>query len=167
MSAPAAEVACRPSVATCRSSLELAVEPAAVRTARHWTTTLLTQALPPIGPDTIDSAVLLVSELVTNAIRAVGESRYPQNAFPKGTRPIRALDRPRVWLVIAANPGLIRIEVHDSASVPVPPAARPCGEAAAEEESGRGLEVITALASDWGWHPDPCGKVVWCQLVTD
>jgi hypothetical protein len=154
MSAPAAEVACRPSVATCRSSLELAVEPAAVRTARHWTTTLLTQALPPIGPDTIDSAVLLVSELVTNA-------------FPKGTRPIRALDRPRVWLVIAANPGLIRIEVHDSASVPVPPAARPCGEAAAEEESGRGLEVITALASDWGWHPDPCGKVVWCQLVTD
>jgi anti-sigma regulatory factor (Ser/Thr protein kinase) len=127
-----------------------------VRGARHWATSLLTRA--DFGPDLIDPAlidtglidtvVLLVSELVTNAIHAVGET-------PAGRKP-------RVWLVIERSQALIRIEVHDTACVPVPPEASPRDD---EEESGRGLEVIAALASYWGWNPSPFGKVVWCELT--
>jgi hypothetical protein len=162
-SSPAAGLAWA-SVATRRSSLELAVAPAAVRTARHWTASLLAEANPPVDQDIVDSAVLLVSEMVTNAIRAVSETSDIQNGFPTGMLPIRALDRPRVWLSIIGAADLVRIEVHDSACVPVPLTAPSC-HADPEDESGRGLEVIAILATDWGWRPDPLGKVVWCELA--
>jgi histidine kinase-like protein len=171
-------VACRAPVATRRSSLELGVVPAAVRIARHWTENLLAQSNPPHHPDFIDIVVLLVSELVTNAIQAAAQStsqflpapldrssaavpmqpgRVPAQPAP---RRIPA-GKPRVWLAIAGSPGQVRIEVHDSACVPVPVQCR----RGADDESGRGLEVIAALASEWGWHPDPHGKVVWCDLT--
>jgi anti-sigma regulatory factor (Ser/Thr protein kinase) len=130
-----------------RSSLELAVVPSAVRTARHWTADLLAQADPPHPAELIDGVVLLVSELVTNAIEAVQALA--------GDPP-----EPRVWLAIVSQPDLVRIEVHDTASLPIP--AR--GDHDADEESGRGLAVISALATDWGWTPDPFGKLVWCEL---
>jgi hypothetical protein len=165
MSSPATGVACRASVATRRSSLELDVAPTAVRSARHWTASLLAQANPPVDQDIVDSAVLLVSEMVTNAIRAVSEISDMQNSFPSGMLPIRALDKPRVWLSIIGASDLVRIEVHDSACVPVPVTAR-SDHADPEDESGRGLDVIAALATEWGWRPDPLGKVVWCELAT-
>ena len=165
MSSPATGVACRASVATRRSSLELDVAPTAVRSARHWTASLLAQANPPVDQDIVDSVVLLVSEMVTNAIRAVSEASDIQNGFPSGTLPIRALDKPRVWLSIIGASDLVRIEVHDSACVPVPVTAR-SDHADPEDESGRGLDVIAALATEWGWRPDPLGKVVWCELAT-
>src|SRR5690348_2887499 len=59
-----------------RSRLELAIAPSAVRIARHWTADQLARAVrayrhEPLDPDLVDSAVLVVSELVTNAIRVV------------------------------------------------------------------------------------------------
>jgi hypothetical protein len=33
------------------------------------------------------------------------------------------------------------------------------------DEDGRGLTVVAALASRWGWRPEPFGKVVWCELA--
>src|SRR6266702_2831581 len=59
-----------------RSRLELAVVPAAVRIARHWTAGQLAGTGPGPGradADLVDSAVLAVSELVTNAIAAAGQ----------------------------------------------------------------------------------------------
>jgi Histidine kinase-like ATPase domain len=160
---------------TRRSSLELAVAPSAVRTARHWTAALLTQANAAVDQEIIDSVVLLVSEMVTNAIRAVCDPVFRQStaaAMPS----IRQLSKPRVWLAIARSPEMVRIEVHDSA-MPIsaadarepaghrdPVAGRRGAEPDSEEESGRGLDVIAALAVDWGWHPDQFGKVVWCEL---
>jgi hypothetical protein len=170
-------VACRAPVPTRRSSLELGVVPAAVRTARHWTANLLAESHPPHDPDFIDSVVLLVSELVTNAIAAAQSTSQFLPAPPDrstaavpmqpGTVPAQPAPRripagkPRVWLAIAGSPEQVRIEVHDSACVPVPAQCR----RGADDESGRGLEVIAALASGWGWHPDPHGKVVWCELT--
>ncbi|HEX9063585.1 MAG TPA: ATP-binding protein [Streptosporangiaceae bacterium] len=213
-----------------RSRLELAVVPSAVRIARHWTADRLT-APPPAGKpadaDLIDSAVLVVSELVTNAIQAVtqrapaagqvaspvmlagrilsfadlplpsrpggpggpGEpgglggpggpaipaARPPAPvtpdpaAAPRLTLPSAAAlvpapaaaEPPRVWLVIARFPGLIRIEVHDSSRVPLPPVS-PSED---DDECGRGLTVVAALAQTWGWQPERAGKVVWCELT--
>jgi hypothetical protein len=167
-----AGVACRARAATRRSSLELAVNPATVRIARHWSAKLLAE--PELSRDQglIDTAVLLVSELVTNAIEAVrqlpacslsagplpaGQSRPPA-PFIAPTSPIA---RPRVWLAIAGSADMVRLEVHDSACALVPAMCHRDDD----EESGRGLEVVAALASSWGWAPEPLGKVVWCELL--
>ncbi len=61
-----------------RSRLKLAIAPSAVSIARRWTAEQLARAGPapgfsPLDPDLVHSAVLVVSELVTNAIRAVSE----------------------------------------------------------------------------------------------
>ncbi len=147
-----AAVAFRTRAPTRRSSLELAVRPSAVRTARHWTASVLADASPPRDQDLIDSIVLLVSELVTNAIEAAGA---PGASAPAPAR------TPRVWLAISGSPDLVRIEVHDSTHAPVPPTC----DRDEDEESGRGLQVISALATDWGWQPELYGKVVWCELA--
>jgi len=140
-------VAARAPAVKDRSCLELGLVPSAVRGARHWAANLLTQAN--FDQEIVDAIVLLVSELVTNAIHAVTDP-------PDQQRPHQ------VWLAIERSPALVRVEVHDTACVPVPPEAPRRDD---EEESGRGLEVIAAIASFWGWSPDSLGKVVWCELA--
>jgi anti-sigma regulatory factor (Ser/Thr protein kinase) len=157
MSQGSVGVAYRAPVTTHRSSLELAVALSAVARARHWTANVLSpagsaKAAIPREQELIDNIVLLVSELVTNAIQAAGST---------GSGGSRA----RVWLAIERSAERVRIEVHDSASVPIPRQSRTGCPADDDEESGRGLAVIAALASDWGWHPDAVGKVVWCELA--
>ena len=136
---------------TCRDQLELAVAPAAVRVARHWLAGRLACASPPVGPDLIDTAVMVVSELVTNAVRAVGRDAGRPPTGPGG----------RVAVAMAAGTQLVRVEVHDSARAPLPPARR----GADTDETGRGLTVVEALSICWGWEPGPLGKVVWCELA--
>jgi hypothetical protein len=148
-------VALRVRTATRRSSLELDVALSSVRAARHWAADLLAQAYPPHDSDLADAVILLVSELVTNAIRAV--SRLA--AVPDGQPALGV--QPRVWLAITSSPDLVRIEVHDTACVAIPPSHHPHHF----EESGRGLEVISVLASRWGWNAEALGKVVWCELT--
>ena len=162
-----AAVAWRPRAATRRSSLELAVNPATVRIARHWAAKLLAESELSRDEDIIDTVVLLVSELVTNAIDAMRElPACPRSASPipvpsAYTAPTSPVAKPRVWLAIAGSAEVVRIEVHDSTRVPVPANCHRDDD----EESGRGLEVVSALASDWGWAPEPLGKVVWCELL--
>jgi hypothetical protein len=67
-----------------------------------------------------------------------------------------------VWLVIAHFSAFVRIEVHDSSRASLAPASH----RDAEGETGRGLMVVAALASDWGWEPESSGKVVWCELAS-
>jgi hypothetical protein len=57
------------------SGIEFAAAPDAVRYARHWTARLLAQSEP---GDLVDAAVLLVSELVTNASAPRGALLYPR-----------------------------------------------------------------------------------------
>jgi anti-sigma regulatory factor (Ser/Thr protein kinase) len=89
-----------------------------------------------------EDAELLVSELVTNAVRASG---------PEGALCLRLLaDRERLV-----------IEVWDqSAGLP---SARPVDE---ESTGGRGLTVVEAIASRWGCERFSADlKVVWCELM--
>lgn len=86
-----------------------------------------------------DDAEILVSELVTNAIRASDEA---------------------VTLRLRTDWQVLLIEVEDVApgipqAAPHPPDA----------ESGHGLEIVTALSERWGfYHPRGGGKVVWAAL---
>lgn len=95
-----------------------------------------------IAGDVADSAVLLVSELVTNAILH-GE--------------------PPVELRVAVPGGHLHVEVHDSDtdSVLHLPAM---GEPSRERLGGRGLGLVAALSSRWGLHSDDSGKCVWFEI---
>lgn len=164
-----------------RSCLEIAIAPAAVRLARQWTADQLAGTDPPPSIDAIDSAVLMVSELVTNAIQAVHRAvtttvrpafvagipnaphlqAAPQPAAFRPPGPMAPA--PRVWMTLTRIEELVRIEVHDSSCAPLP-GQLPGNDD--EAEGGRGLMVVAALAASWGWRPDALGKVVWCDLLS-
>lgn len=84
------------------------------------------------------TAELLVSELVTNAIK------YGQ---------------PPVWLLVELRPGLVHASVSDTSTTL--PYRR---DADAESEGGRGLLVLDALAGSWGIEAVECGKYLWFDL---
>jgi anti-sigma regulatory factor (Ser/Thr protein kinase) len=87
-----------------------------------------------------DIAVLLTSELVTNAIgHEAGES---------------------ITLAVTCSFGQLRVDVHDtSRAFPV------LVDAAADAEAGRGLMLVSSLSSQWGFYPTPAGKAVYFTLV--
>jgi anti-sigma regulatory factor (Ser/Thr protein kinase) len=86
----------------------------------------------------IDTAVLVTSELVTNAVLHA---------------------RTAVTLRLAMTGDLIRIEVFDEN--PRLPVLVPCPP---EATSGRGLALISALSSAWGMEHRDGGKTVWAEI---
>lgn len=113
-------------------------DPGAVRAAR----TAVRDRLAAWNLDGLaDIAALLVSELVTNALRhATG---------PIGVRLVRP----------EAIDGVLLVEVSDP--LPDPPRER---VAALEDESGRGLQLVAYAARRWGTRPGATGKTVWFEL---
>ncbi|MGW4891264.1 ATP-binding protein [Kitasatospora sp. NPDC004240] len=102
----------------------------------------------PGGELLLPTGELLLSELVTNAVRHA--------AVPRGRL---------LYLRLQLAGGLLRIEVHDASTTP--PAALP--RPAAHAESGRGLHLVRELAVQWGWSPRPggVGKFVWCHVAAE
>jgi anti-sigma regulatory factor (Ser/Thr protein kinase) len=98
--------------------------------------------------DLVDDATMVVSELVTNALRY---------GLPAG---FRASDDRPIRLTLIRHGGLVVCVVAD-ASRQEPLLRDPCDIA----ENGRGLHVIEALSRTWGWTPLPhAGKAVWAAL---
>jgi anti-sigma regulatory factor (Ser/Thr protein kinase) len=97
-----------------------------------------------------ETAELLVSEIATNALRA---SRALSQPLPS---PVH------LWLR-ADRLGLVAT-VWDAN--PQPPIRRKAGHDAV---SGRGLTIIEALSSRWGWYEphDMGGKCVWCEIQAE
>jgi hypothetical protein len=93
-----------------------------------------------IDADIADTAVLLTSELVTNAITH-GESP--------------------VTVAVSWSGGALRVEVHDRSRFM--PAPWPVIDSA-DAETGRGLLLVDTLASDWGFYRTPGGKAVYFTL---
>ena len=58
----------------------------------------------------------------------------------------------------------LRVDVRDAASG-MPTVGPPGPEDIAESEGGRGLQVVAALADDWGVTPKVVGKSVWAELA--
>ena len=126
-----------PSVQLIRLTLPAA--PAAVRLARR----AIRDALAAWSLARLEeTAVLLVSELVTNAVR-------------------HAKDAGTVTLELASEGTWLRIEVQDADSRwPQPRTPDGC------DESGFGFVLVDALASKWGVRQTPAGKAVWAELQT-
>jgi anti-sigma regulatory factor (Ser/Thr protein kinase) len=110
--------------------------PESVAAARRFTRAALVRHA--IAPETVDIAILLVSELTTNAI-------------------VHALSNVRLRVRVGED---VRIEVCDASSDG--PETTP-GDS--ERESGRGLELVSTLADGWDWSPRAEGKVVWFALA--
>lgn len=95
--------------------------------------------------DLADTAKLLTSELVTNAINA------SQRLRSAGTPVVR------LWLV--SDQVSLVIHVWDgSKEMPI------CKEADADDLSGRGLVIIDTLSAEWGSYQKARGKVVWAMI---
>ncbi|MFD7457330.1 MULTISPECIES: ATP-binding protein [unclassified Streptomyces] len=122
-----------------RAEWTFPADPGAVRTARS----VVRGQLHGWDLDSVgDITTLLVSELVTNALRhATG---------PIGVCLIRPAGLPDVLLVEVSDP------------LPDPPrerAARP------DDESGRGLQLVASSSRRWGSRPGVNGKTVWFELA--
>jgi serine phosphatase RsbU (regulator of sigma subunit)/anti-sigma regulatory factor (Ser/Thr protein kinase) len=87
--------------------------------------------------DLVPVTELLVSELVTNAIK-----------YAKG----------EILLRLILDSGSLACEVHDSS-----PALPRVLQVDKDAENGRGLHVVSQLASRWGARRNHSGKVVWCE----
>ena len=110
-----------------------------VRLARDATRVALTAwQLPHVA----ENAVLIVSELVTNAVRHTTDID------------VIAVDlhAARTWLLI---------EIHDTDRCWMQPRIP-----AAFEESGYGFVLVDALADKWGVRETDTGKAVWAELDT-
>jgi anti-sigma regulatory factor (Ser/Thr protein kinase) len=137
----------RPGPDTRQTSLILGPLPTAPAAARGvLKTALILWGLPHLE----DTALLIISELVTNAIIA------STTKAPPGTEP-----RPiTIW--IAARDGELCIRVWDPDPTP-PPHDQPPPDPLTE--NGRGLLIVAALSHRWGTHPAPNGgKYVWSTL---
>ncbi len=126
----------RPTVQLSRL-ISLTAGPAAAAEARSQVRAAICAWDVPVDPTT---AVLLTSELVTNAIRhGAGEN---------------------VMLAITCSCGQLRVDVHDtSRSVPVPM------DAPADAEAGRGLMLVASLSAGWGFYRTTRGKAVYFTLA--
>ena len=114
--------------------------PESPRSARRF----VADALEQLGYDAAgDQAVLLVSELVTNAVLHA---------------------RTEVDVIVAGDDGCVRIAVVDRS--PVMPATRSFSPTAG---SGRGLHLVESMASRWGVEPasEEPGKEVWFEIDLD
>jgi anti-sigma regulatory factor (Ser/Thr protein kinase) len=120
--------------------------------ARRYTRSFL-DSCKGMSKDTTETAELLVSELVTNAVR------FADN--PAGS--LRYSERASASLISLSirhfSEGLL-IEVYDTDSnPPVRLRAEECAE------SGRGLMLVEALSKEWSYFfPPGGGKVVYCFL---
>ncbi|GAA1112595.1 MULTISPECIES: ATP-binding protein [Streptomyces violaceusniger group] len=127
----------RPPATSGGTSWLLPSEPSSVPTARRLA---LAQLSAWMLHDFADDAELLVSELVTNALRHAGG-------------PIR------LTLSLCSVDRAFRCEVADE-DPGQPRVRRACGD----DEGGRGLHLLDLLSRCWGSTRTAAGKVVWFEL---
>ncbi|MFE6890297.1 ATP-binding protein [Streptomyces sp. NPDC057694] len=94
-------------------------------------------------PDLVDCAQLCVSEMVSNVITHVGTGTPTE-------------------LSLLMNGPFLRIEVQDPDLRALPTLLH----AADDDESGRGMKLLDALAVRWGVQIKADRKVTWCELAT-
>ncbi|MEU4111647.1 ATP-binding protein [Streptomyces sp. NPDC027717] len=131
--------AAAPAGAGRRFRFELAAHPGSPAQARRLARARLTGWS--VCADTCDSAVLVMSELVTNAIVHTASSR--------------------VVCELLDHDGLVRIAVRDEGCAPGEPHP---AQQRPDEEHGRGLLLVAALCRAWGAQEHGPGLLVWAEL---
>ncbi len=133
------------------SSMAVPHGPAGVGKARHRMRDQL--RIGGVAEAVIDDAVLILSELLSNACK----HGRPLGDALAGDGDVRA-----AWRVDPS--GRLTVEVTDGGGPTSPVPSTPSVTA----RGGRGLNIITALADDWGVRNDVCGEVtVWVIVQSD
>lgn len=126
-----------------RCRFELAARPDSVARARQLTRTHLAGLA--LCDDTCDTAVLVVSELVTNAL-------------------VHTVSRSIVCdLTDDPAAGHIRIVVCDE-GLGQNGGPRPHPARSGDEDHGRGLLLVSAVSNAWGAQEEGLGLLVWAEL---
>lgn len=108
-----------------------------------------------IDDDLTQTSVLLVSELVTNAVKVTGvDVADPAPAVLAGL--------PVIGLQVRVSRGLLALEVWDS-SPELPSESHPEDDA----EGGRGLWMVSLFGGHWGVMSGDGGKVVYAELAAE
>jgi anti-sigma regulatory factor (Ser/Thr protein kinase) len=113
-----------------------AARPAAIGRARQDVEAALAES--DVDPGTSGDLILLVSELVTNAVRHARSERFE--------------------VKLDVGPDTLRLEVHDEGDGFVPKIAP-----TRDGTGGYGLFLVDRLASRWGVERDE-GGVIWLEL---
>ena len=85
-----------------------------------------------------DDVILCASELAANA------AKHSNSRLPGGTFTVR---------IVVSRGDFIRIEVHDNGGAWTPAVIDPTGH--------HGLDIVQALADNWGIDGDPTTRTVW------
>jgi hypothetical protein len=101
---------------------------------------LASEACADLSDDVVDDVMLVVSELVTNAMQ-------------HGTVPVA--------LAVTLEHGTVLIEVDDGLSAP------PVIGSAPSARGGFGLRIVQATSRAWGSAPTAAGKRVWARIASD
>ncbi|WP_329386307.1 ATP-binding protein [Streptomyces sp. NBC_01716] len=123
--------------------LEVGADPAEVGRARRWARSRLIGSGMNDDEPLAETLILLISELVTNAVVHTGCPAVLRMLFGSG----------------AVEAGTVRVEVADTSARPPHPRHAQGGDT-----NGRGLELVDGLADRWGWQPEGSGKRIWCEV---
>ncbi|WP_455678526.1 ATP-binding protein [Streptomyces buecherae] len=165
--------------------MEVRPDPAEVGRARRWARSRLVRSGVAVDEPLAETLVLLISELVTNAVVHTGCPAVLRMLFPaqcadpadpaaladggQGRAPAAAygaagLDAadPTPAPANGVHPpavAMVRVEVADASACPPRPR---CADD--DDTNGRGLELVDGLADRWGWQPEGNGKSIWCEV---
>jgi anti-sigma regulatory factor (Ser/Thr protein kinase) len=142
-----------PAAASSSASCALPARYEAVRGARQFTKSTLGQWE---LTDRFDDVALVVSELVTNALRHALPAEGQREAHQPPVR-LHLMHWTSRLVCAVRDPSHESPGCGDGDEVDFPD---PCGAA----ESGRGLFLVDSFSDSWGWHPLAGalqGKVVW------
>lgn len=112
--------------------------------ARKWAREVLTGR---ITAPVLDDVLLLLSELVTNAVAHSDSGRTPGG---------------QVMVRMTHSPGDIHVEVTDGGSATSTPTVR---MPESNEDGGRSLWLVNLLATTWGSQRDEATGSVWFQVA--
>jgi anti-sigma regulatory factor (Ser/Thr protein kinase) len=120
------------------AEITVSCDPAAVASARSWALAELRSMYTAVGGEKSLDIQTVVSELVTNAVRARCS---------------------RLTLALVAHHTYVRVASNDDASgIPVKQ------DTSQVRNNGRGLVIVDALCTRWGVHPGNAGKTVWADV---
>lgn len=117
----------------------LPATPTSVTLARHATRRHLT-TVGVTSAELIDTAELVVSELTSNVVKHTGS---------------------QPTLRVVRQGEVIRIEVGDARPRVIPVEQ----DVDTDAESGRGLLLVSSLATSWGYERDGAQKLTWAELA--
>ncbi|GAA3806339.1 hypothetical protein GCM10022403_045460 [Streptomyces coacervatus] len=129
------------------ASIELQAVLTAPRQARAFTRKSLHRW--GAAEELIEAAVLVVCELVTNAV-CHGAAQSPRAQRRHATPADERGPESSITLKLGLSPDVLHAEVHDQS--PELPVRRSAGH---DDDCGRGLAIVAALAESWtaGWAP--------------